>query len=116
MKIQKHLEQLKREVIVVRVFIVPREENYKADMIMKLVMSITTEMPKNVLVEIAKVPCTEKMIVAFLEERKDQQIPILQYLRDDTLPSNPKEAKKVIRQFSRYAIGADDELYKRSFL
>lgn len=49
----------------------PKEENYEANIIAKLVASATAEMPKDMLVETVEVLCTERMTVSMLEERED---------------------------------------------
>lgn len=92
-----------------------KEENYKGDLIAKLAISRTVEMPKGVLIETTKILCTEKILVLITKERKDWQTPTIKYPRDDTLPPDSKEAKKVVRWPSRYAIDSNDELYQRSF-
>lgn len=58
-------------------FKVPKEENYKANMIAKLVSFEMAKMPVNVLVEVAKVLCIECMLFNTIEEKEDWQIPIL---------------------------------------
>lgn len=50
-------------------FRIPKEENYEADIIAKLIA--TAKMLKNVLVETVEVPSTEKIIVVALKEKED---------------------------------------------
>lgn len=89
--------------------------NYKPDIIAKLAVFVIAEMLRDVLVETTKVLCTEKMLVSVIKEREDWQTLIILYLRDDTLPLNLKEVKKVIRLSRRFALRTDDELCRRFF-
>lgn len=109
------MEQLRVEGIEVKLFRIPTEENYEADMMAKLAASIIVEMPKDVLVEIAKSPYMKKIAVNIFEEKEHWQTPILQYLKKNALPTNLEKAKKVIRKSSRYAMNTKDKLYRWSF-
>lgn len=81
----------------VKLFRMPREENLKVDMIAKLAASITAEMPMDILVETVRFLYTERIAVSIFEKRKDWRIPSLEYFKKETLPTNLKETKKVIR-------------------
>lgn len=76
-KVQDQLEQLRAKGVEVKVFQVPRKENYKVDMIAKSVVFVTTKIPKGVLEETMIVLCTKMMMVRVLKETEDWQTLIL---------------------------------------
>lgn len=100
------MAQIKKEGAEVRMFRVPREENYEAIMAAKLA---TSE-----IVKVEKALCTENILVGAMEEKKNWQTLILQYLKDNIYPANPKETQKIVRLSSKYVIDLN-ELYRRSF-
>lgn len=83
-------------------------------MVANLAASGMVEMPINIFVQMAEALYTESILVGAIEEKKDQWTLILQYLKDNTLLKDPKEAQKAVRLSSRYAIDLD-EMYMRSF-
>lgn len=60
-----------REGIEVKMFKVSREENHKVDLIAKLATSKTTEILRDVLMEIAEISCTKNMLVYTIAKRED---------------------------------------------
>ena len=50
-----------------------------------------------------------------IDMKRDQQVPIIDFLADDQIPDNEKEANKVRRAASRYWLSEDRKLYRRSF-
>lgn len=55
----------------VKVFRVLREENYKTDMMAKLVASGMAEMPMNILVEMAETLYIKRVMISTIEEKED---------------------------------------------
>ncbi|GJS93903.1 reverse transcriptase domain-containing protein [Tanacetum coccineum] len=89
----------------------------KADALNKITSTSFAHLSKQVLVEELK----EKLIggveiLAVVEEEGDTWMtPVLEYLTEETLPADEKEAKAVRRKSQRFAI-INGILYKKSFL
>ncbi|RDX69907.1 Retrovirus-related Pol polyprotein from transposon 17.6, partial [Mucuna pruriens] len=59
-------------------------------------------------------PTIEEPTVCYVEERRIWMSPLMAYLKDELLPSDSNEAKKIVRDAVRYII-IGRELYKRGF-
>uniref|UniRef100_A0A803QHL8 Reverse transcriptase/retrotransposon-derived protein RNase H-like domain-containing protein n=1 Tax=Cannabis sativa TaxID=3483 RepID=A0A803QHL8_CANSA len=98
---------------------IPRGENMHADALAGLGSSsslhITRTIPFDFVTELSitkeeEFQCTEVLAEAL----EDWRQPILEYLRDDKLQSDPKQARKVVTRASTYAL-LQNQLYKRSY-
>ena len=49
------------------------------------------------------------------QSRDDKPQPLIQYLKDGTLPNDAQTAEKLIRQEGQYFLSGNDILYKQSF-
>ncbi|GJW19900.1 reverse transcriptase domain-containing protein [Tanacetum coccineum] len=96
---------------------VPQSRNKKADALSKIVSTSFAHLSKHVLVEILKEKSIqEKEVTTVVEE--DRQIwmtPIIEYLKEGTLPDEKKEASKLRIKARQYEL-LEGILYRRSFL
>lgn len=70
-KVQEQLEHIKRKGAKVKVFMVLREENHKADMMAKLVTSRIMKILVNIFIEVAKTLSSDSIIIGAIEEKED---------------------------------------------
>lgn len=61
-----------------------------------------------------KSPSIEEFQTFLVHTNTSWTNPILSYLKDGRLPSNPEEAKKVKKQAAKFTV-LNNELYKRGF-
>ncbi|GJU72805.1 reverse transcriptase domain-containing protein [Tanacetum coccineum] len=96
---------------------VPRSKNKKADALSKIASTSFAHLSKQVLVEILKEKSIqEKEVAAVVEEEGPTWMtPIIEYLRDETLPNDRKEASKLRIKARQYEL-LEGILYRRSFL
>ncbi|GKC72182.1 reverse transcriptase domain-containing protein [Tanacetum coccineum] len=96
---------------------VPRSKNKKADALSKIASTSFAHLSKQVLVEILKEKSIqEKEVAAVVEEEGPTWMtPIIEYLRDETLPDDRKEASKLRIKARQYEL-LEGILYRRSFL
>ncbi|GJW14239.1 reverse transcriptase domain-containing protein [Tanacetum coccineum] len=96
---------------------VPRSKNKKADALSKIASTSFAHLSKQVLVEILKEKSIQEGEVATVveEEGPTWMTPIMEYLKDGTLPGDRKEASKLRIKARQYEL-LDGILYKRSFL
>ncbi|GKA01732.1 reverse transcriptase domain-containing protein [Tanacetum coccineum] len=96
---------------------VPRSKNKKADALSKIASTSFAHLSKQVLVEILKEKSIQEEEVATVveEEGPTWMTPIMEYLKDGTLPGDRKEASKLRIKARQYEL-LDRILYKRSFL
>ncbi|GJV45225.1 reverse transcriptase domain-containing protein [Tanacetum coccineum] len=96
---------------------VPRSKNKKADALSKITSTSFAHLSKQVLVEILKEKSIHKEEVATIveEEGTTWMTPIIEYLKDGTLPGDRKEASKLRIKARQYEL-LEGILYKRSFL
>ncbi|GJX78575.1 reverse transcriptase domain-containing protein [Tanacetum coccineum] len=96
---------------------VPRSENKKADALSKIASTSFAHLSKQVLVEeLKEKSISEVEILAVVEEEGDTWMtPIFEYLTEETLPADVKEARAVRRKSRRFAV-INGTLYKKSFL
>ena len=95
---------------------VPRESNTEADALAQMASGADDENLGKVPVETMKHPSIKKEEVNTIENdpKPNWMTPIIDYLREDTLPSNQAEARKVKYQAQRYVLRGTT-LYKRGF-
>ncbi|GJZ73259.1 reverse transcriptase domain-containing protein [Tanacetum coccineum] len=96
---------------------VPRSKNKKADALSKITSTSFAHLSKQVLVEILKEKSIQEKEVAVVveEERPTWMTPILEYLKDGTLPDDHKKASKLRIKARKYELW-ERILYQRSFL
>nr|GEW34771.1 reverse transcriptase domain-containing protein [Tanacetum cinerariifolium] len=96
---------------------VPRSKNKKADAMSKIASTSFTHLSKQVLVEVLKEKSIQvrEMAIVVEEEGPTWMTPIIEYMRDETLPDNQKEASK-LRIKARQYEWLEGILYRCSFL
>ncbi|GKB61172.1 reverse transcriptase domain-containing protein, partial [Tanacetum coccineum] len=96
---------------------VPRSKNKKADALSKIASTSFAHLSKQVLVKILKEKAIQEKEVAAVvkEEGPTWMTPIIEYLRDETLPDDQKEASKLHIKARQYDL-LERILYRRSFL
>nr|GFB09568.1 reverse transcriptase domain-containing protein [Tanacetum cinerariifolium] len=96
---------------------VPRSKNKKADALIKIASTNFAHLSKQVLVEILKEKSIQEKEMATVveEEGPTWMTPIIEYLRDETLIENQKEASKLRIKARQYEL-LKRILYRRSFL
>ncbi|GJU39297.1 reverse transcriptase domain-containing protein [Tanacetum coccineum] len=96
---------------------VPRSKNKKADALSKIASTSFVHLSKQVLVEILKEKSIQGEEVATVVEQDGPtwMIPIMEYLKDGTLPSDRKDASKLCIKARQYELW-EGVLYRRSFL
>nr|GEU71571.1 reverse transcriptase domain-containing protein [Tanacetum cinerariifolium] len=96
---------------------VPRSKNKKADALSQIASTNSTHLSKQVLVEVLKEKSIyeREMATVVAEEGPTWMTSIIEYLRDETLPDNRKEARKLRIKARQYKL-LEGILYRRSFL
>nr|GEX44092.1 reverse transcriptase domain-containing protein [Tanacetum cinerariifolium] len=96
---------------------VPRSKNKKADALSKIASTSFAHLSKQVLVEVLKDKSIKKKEVTTVveEDRPTWMTPIVEYLKEETLPSDSKEARKLRIKARQYEL-MEGILYRRSFL
>ncbi|GJS43649.1 reverse transcriptase domain-containing protein [Tanacetum coccineum] len=96
---------------------VPRSKNKKADALSKIASTSFTHLSKQVLVEVLKEESIQEREVATVVEKDGPtwMTPIMEYLKDGTLPDDRKEASKLRIKARQYEL-LEWVLYRRSFL
>nr|GEX21194.1 reverse transcriptase domain-containing protein [Tanacetum cinerariifolium] len=96
---------------------VSRSKNKKADALSKIASTSFAHLSKQVLVEVLKdKSIKEKEVTTVVEEdRPNWMTPIVEYLKEGTLPNDRKEARKLRIKTRQYEL-MEGILYRRSFL
>ncbi|GKA81878.1 reverse transcriptase domain-containing protein [Tanacetum coccineum] len=96
---------------------IPRSENKKANALSKITSISFTHLSKQVLIEELKEKSIREVeILAVVEEEEDTWMtPIFEFLTEETLPADVKQARAVRRKSQRFAV-INGILYKKSFL
>ncbi|GJU77667.1 reverse transcriptase domain-containing protein [Tanacetum coccineum] len=96
---------------------VPRSKNKKADALSKIASTSFAHLLKQVLVEVLKEKSIqeEEVTTVVKEEGPTWMEPIIEYLKDGTLPDDRKEASKLCIKARQYEL-LEGVLYRRSFL
>nr|GFA20500.1 reverse transcriptase domain-containing protein [Tanacetum cinerariifolium] len=96
---------------------VSRSKNKKADALSKIASTSFAHLSKQVLVEVLKENSIQEREMATVveEEEATWMTPIIEYLRDETLLDNRKEASKLRIKSRQYEL-LEGILYRRSFL
>lgn len=109
----KKVKQMIGKIESVDVIQIPREENYRADILARMAAVAEPKMPKSVPLEVKSRPSIEQNLeVLRIEQKCLWMDPIISYIWDVVLPSDKLRARKIIAQASRYTI-IDGVLYRR---
>nr|GEV59086.1 reverse transcriptase domain-containing protein [Tanacetum cinerariifolium] len=93
---------------------VPRSKNKKADAQSKIASTSFAHLSKQVLVEVLKEKSIQEEEVVTVEDGPTWMTPIMEYLKDGTLPDDKKKARKLPIKARQYEL-LEGVLYKRSF-
>ena len=102
--------------MLVQVKHVPRAENSRADALAKLATASQEDLSRLTLVEYLTEPSIDlyDVVVASVESVPHWMDPIWDYIIDESLPDNPKEAAKIRARSARFT-NHKGSLYKRGF-
>ncbi|XP_024036827.1 uncharacterized protein LOC112096866 [Citrus clementina] len=94
---------------------ISRKKNYRADMLARMVAIADPKLPKSVLLEVRTSPSIgEEAEVMRVSTEKSWMDPILSYIREDILPEDRKQVRKLKCRAARYTL-LDGILYRRGF-
>ena len=100
----KYLEKIKEIVPAFSSFNIkqiPRTKNTRADLLSKLATLAPAELPKEVFFEVLKCPITEELqLIIEISHEPTWIDPLVAYLKDEVLPHDAKEARKLRNQAS----------------
>ena len=101
----------------VRVVQMARGQNRHADFLATLAASLTEEMPRLIKVELVAEPSINVVVGVLLITTADPCWidPIIDFLAEDRVPADEKEAEKVCRATTQYWLLTYRKLYRRSF-
>ncbi|XP_050254989.1 uncharacterized protein LOC126700853 [Quercus robur] len=117
-------KQINDKFGMVKVAQVGRAQNRHADSLATLASSMAEDVPRLIKLELIREPSigiTDNCITARVDvaristTRSCWMDPIIDFLAEDRVPDDEKEAKKIRRVASRYWLSADRKLYRRSF-
>ena len=118
------VKQVIDDFCMVKVIQVSRAQNKHADSLTTLASSIANDIPRLIKVEVVPKPSIKVArnegaarveVVAGTTLRLSWMDPIVNFLVDDRIPDDEKEANKVRRVAARYWLSGDQKLYRRSF-
>ncbi|RDY12063.1 hypothetical protein CR513_03187, partial [Mucuna pruriens] len=112
----KYWEKAKKMASAFESFIlvyVPRDHNERADLLAKLA-STQRGQQKSVIHESLQSPTVGQTEVGCVEEKNTWATPILRYIQDNKTPHDIKEARRIMREASKYVV-VDRRLYRRGF-
>ncbi|XP_033134309.1 uncharacterized protein LOC103848525 [Brassica rapa] len=96
---------------------IPREQNSQADALANLGSALQTQTQMSMPVLVLQWPATlepSNEEVSANEEEETWMTPIVWYLKDDILPENRNESRKIKKQAARYCL-SQEVLYRTSF-
>ena len=107
---------LLKKFVLVQVRHVPRVENSRADALAKLATASQEDLGSSTLVEYMTEPSIDpySMMAALVESTPSWMDPIWNYIIDESLPNDPKEAAKIRARSARFT-NHKGSLYKRGF-
>ncbi|GKD49833.1 reverse transcriptase domain-containing protein [Tanacetum coccineum] len=113
----KYFEKAKSLISGFANFSISKVPRSKADALSKIASTSFSHLAKQVLVEILKEKSIQEEEVATIveEERPIWMTPIIEYLKDGTIPGDRKEASKLRIKAGQYEL-LEGVLYRRSFL
>lgn len=91
-------ERLKMYVNIVQFLQVPRANNCQANQLVKMASSKEFDQIDQTRVEIQMKPSIEEMSILPIQSTNDQTTLTTDYSRNENLPSNPQEARKIRRR------------------
>ena len=96
------------------IFHISRTENARADVLSQLATTSFNSLGRTFIecLEQSNIDKVKKMLQ--ITDEPSWMDPIIQYLTDETLPTDPSEAKQLRWMASQYIL-MNDQLYKRSF-
>ena len=118
------VKQIISKFYTVKVAQVGRAQNRHANSHATLASSMTEEVPRLIKVELIREPSINMANIAIAVGVDVAVIaatescwmdPIINFLAEDRVPNDEKEAKKIRQLASRYWLSADHKLYQRSF-
>ena len=120
-RMQEYLGQVKRlqsEFEFFNLTHVSRSRNTHADSLATLATSLEHDLPRIILVEdLYKIDAIKKDIARIHQVRVSPSWmdPIVSFLKDDVLPEEKLEAKKIRRKVPQFWLSRDHKLYKHSY-
>ncbi|KAI5339769.1 hypothetical protein L3X38_019041 [Prunus dulcis] len=93
---------------------VSRSKNSHADALAKLASALEQGIGRHIHIEFLDQPSTQAPLICTIDHSPTWMDPILQFLQNQTLPSNPAEARRVRHRSARYLI-INGSLYKQGF-
>ncbi|GJZ82633.1 reverse transcriptase domain-containing protein [Tanacetum coccineum] len=116
-KFLKKVKSLVNGFVNLSISQVPRSKNKKADALSKIASTSFANLSKQVLEEILKNKSIqkEKVVTIVEEEGPTWMTPIMEYLKNGTLPDDRKQASKLRIKARQYEL-LEEVLYRRSFL
>ncbi|XP_042444044.1 uncharacterized protein LOC122029165 [Zingiber officinale] len=109
---QEAYEKMKGEFAEVTVTKISRSENERADELAKMASSLTTWVFDRSTVQTFLIALID--LQNNRETTIDRRAPMINYLRQEILPTDPEESRLIRRQARAYVM-IGDQLYKRSF-
>ncbi|XP_075654951.1 uncharacterized protein LOC142625135 [Castanea sativa] len=116
-RIQKYLkivEQLSQHFDSLDFVQIPRAKNIEVDFLASLTLSDDYNVPSELCIEIRGQPSIEGEQVLKIKEQEEWMTPIVHYLKEEWLPEDKTEARKIQIRAARFVI-IDDILYKRGY-
>ena len=113
---KRYLDQVKARIdnLETRVVQIPREENERADRLVKAASAEHMVIPGNVLSFVQLSPLIDPSNVQEVCSDSSWTAPLVSYLRDAVLPDGKEAARKLKVQVARFVL-IKDVLYKRGF-
>ena len=112
----KKVRDFLKHFVLVHVRHIPRAENSRADALVKLATASQEDLSRSTPVEYLAEPSIDlyDMEVAQIESEPSWMDPIWDYIIDERLPEDPKEAAKIRTRSARFT-NHKGSLYKRGF-
>ena len=93
---------------------IPWENNSAADEVAKLVSTKDASVKPGLFMEVQTIPSIDGLQTFSVQQPSTSMDPIISYIKDGQLPSDPSEAKKLRVKVARFTV-LNNELYKRVF-
>ncbi|KAH9684964.1 Ribonuclease H [Citrus sinensis] len=111
----KKVRQMMRKFEAVEVIQIPKEQNSRADILVRMAALADPKMPKLVPLEVkTNLSIEQSLEVMQIEQKGSWMDPIVLYIRDGVLPPDKLRARKIRAQASRYTM-IDGVLYRRGY-
>ncbi|XP_075659069.1 uncharacterized protein LOC142628929 [Castanea sativa] len=111
------VKQIMNQFLKVKVFQVARGENQHADSLATLASSLTEEVPRLIKVElVVELSINVRVGISLITGTEPCWMdPIIDFLAEDRVPANEKEAERIRQPAAWYWLSANHKLYRRSF-